>query len=244
MSSRTPTITALTNDFDAIERAIRETSRGRWFLNCYLERNRSAETRILLEAIARLEGAMRESGHVIEDFNAAEIVAMVSEAIGEARGDIARLSASDGISVSIPVPRFCFGSIPRSVAAATQAIREAAASIENAASALRNAGVFHAVSRQVTQKAQEIARACTVQERSVQQMQRMAALISEIEAETMAAMDGQDGEFGGRHTTASSSLQEHNVPLLGRSIPDGVMEELSLALADGDLPNEDIIAPA
>jgi hypothetical protein len=50
-----PNITALTSDYDAIERAIRETTRGRWFLNCYLQRNRSAETRVLLDAIARLE---------------------------------------------------------------------------------------------------------------------------------------------------------------------------------------------
>ena len=45
-------------DFDAIEAAVMETARGRWFLAEYALRNRNADTRMLLEAIGRLERAV------------------------------------------------------------------------------------------------------------------------------------------------------------------------------------------
>jgi hypothetical protein len=42
-------------DYDAICEAFMETSRGRWFLTEYARRNRNADTRMVLEAIERLE---------------------------------------------------------------------------------------------------------------------------------------------------------------------------------------------
>ena len=39
------------SDYDAIESAIMESSRGRWFLSEYARRNRYAETKLLLLAI-------------------------------------------------------------------------------------------------------------------------------------------------------------------------------------------------
>ncbi|MGL4440242.1 MAG: hypothetical protein ACRCUE_13330, partial [Bosea sp. (in: a-proteobacteria)] len=53
---------ALTNlstaDYEAIELAVMETARGRWFLREFAARNRQSDTNVLLEAIARLEGAV------------------------------------------------------------------------------------------------------------------------------------------------------------------------------------------
>ena len=42
-------------DYDAICSAFRETARGRWFLDEYARRNRNADTRLVLDAVARLE---------------------------------------------------------------------------------------------------------------------------------------------------------------------------------------------
>ncbi|OPH83731.1 hypothetical protein [Nitrobacter vulgaris] len=42
-------------DFDAIREAFMETSRGRWFLAEYAKRNRSADTAMVLDAVARIE---------------------------------------------------------------------------------------------------------------------------------------------------------------------------------------------
>ena len=46
-------------DYDAIEGAVMETARGRWFLAEYARRNRHADTTMLLKALDRIEGAMR-----------------------------------------------------------------------------------------------------------------------------------------------------------------------------------------
>lgn len=45
-------------DYEAIEAAVTETVRGRWFLNEFARRNRLAETRQLLDAMARIETAV------------------------------------------------------------------------------------------------------------------------------------------------------------------------------------------
>jgi hypothetical protein len=45
-------------DYDAIRDAFMETSRGRWFLGEYAKRNRNADTRMVLDAVARIEEAL------------------------------------------------------------------------------------------------------------------------------------------------------------------------------------------
>lgn len=45
-------------DFDAIEKAVRETERGRWFLEEFARRNRQSNTEMLLGSIAKLEDAV------------------------------------------------------------------------------------------------------------------------------------------------------------------------------------------
>src|SRR6202521_1206481 len=46
-------------DYEAIEAAVMETGRGRWFLAEFARRNRHADTKMLLAAIDRPEAAMR-----------------------------------------------------------------------------------------------------------------------------------------------------------------------------------------
>ena len=43
------------SDYDDIEAAIMETSRGRWFLSEYARRNRHADTNLLLSAINKIK---------------------------------------------------------------------------------------------------------------------------------------------------------------------------------------------
>ncbi|BCJ91345.1 hypothetical protein IZ6_20800 [Terrihabitans soli] len=47
-------------DYEAIEAAVMETARGRWFLMEFARRNRNADTTVLLEAISRLEHQMTD----------------------------------------------------------------------------------------------------------------------------------------------------------------------------------------
>jgi hypothetical protein len=47
-------------DYDAIEAAVMETARGRWFLGEYARRNRNADTEAVLAQLRRLEETVRE----------------------------------------------------------------------------------------------------------------------------------------------------------------------------------------
>jgi hypothetical protein len=46
------------DDYAAISEAFMETSRGRWFLTEYAKRNRNADTRMVLDAVARIEQSL------------------------------------------------------------------------------------------------------------------------------------------------------------------------------------------
>lgn len=48
-------VTFSPTDYDAIEAAVMETARGRWFLREYARRNRNADTQAVLAAVAGLE---------------------------------------------------------------------------------------------------------------------------------------------------------------------------------------------
>jgi hypothetical protein len=228
MSSRVPNIATITGDYDAIEHAIRETSRGRWFLSAYLERNRSAETHMLLNAIAKLELAMKENGHLAENCRSLLPLNEMREQINVARQDIAQTRRRQGTPTWLPVPRFTFESLPEVVAGETRSIKAAAANLETAANALRKAGVFRGVAEQISERVQDITEACDVQIAATIGMKRMAQLLSELEAEIMGALDGDveaDDEMYGEEGNSSS-------------IPKEVIAELSAALAEGFADDE------
>jgi hypothetical protein len=230
--------TALTADYDAIERAIRETSRGRWFLACYLQRNRSGETKMLLDAIAKLESAMRDSGHVVEALSPLDAIAALREAIGQARCDIAHMAPYDSETAHLPLRRFSFESIPGAVAGETRAIRDAAANIQSAAYAMQAAGVFQGVARQMAERAEEIERACSAQDAALNRAIRMAALVSEIEAELMALFDEEQDEPSFGEGPIGEIRQFFGSRGNDRAIPDVVMEELSAVLGDTQRDDE------
>jgi hypothetical protein len=73
-------------DYDAISEAFMETSRGRWFLGEYAKRNRNADTRMVLDAVARIEenlAAQRQPAP--ENDGLAEALAAVRRAVEDAR---------------------------------------------------------------------------------------------------------------------------------------------------------------
>ena len=63
-------------DYAAISEAFMETSRGRWFLTEYAKRNRNADTRMVLDAVARIEQSLaaqkEETQAAQRDYQAAQ----------------------------------------------------------------------------------------------------------------------------------------------------------------------------
>lgn len=228
--SSTSHITSLTGDYEAIERAIRETSRGRWFLNCYLERNRSTETKMLLNAIGKLEAAMRDNGQILQATPAFDTLMTLRNAFDQARGDMAYLPRIDHVATELPLRRFNFESIPTAIAEETLTIRDAAASIQSAAYALQAAGVFQGVAQQIAERADTIEHACANQETLLARTGRMASLLSEIESELMGTFDDDQGYISYCDNDECEIRDFTSGNGDGRCISDELVEEISAAL--------------
>src|SRR5882724_11781616 len=72
-------------DYEAIREAFMETSRGRWFLGEYARRNRNADTRMVLDAVARIEESLAAQRQPAFDSGPAETLAAIRHALEEAR---------------------------------------------------------------------------------------------------------------------------------------------------------------
>jgi hypothetical protein len=72
-------------DYDAISAAFMETSRGRWFLSEYAKRNRNADTRMVLDAVARIEQNLAARQDPASEHGLAEALAPIRQAVDEAR---------------------------------------------------------------------------------------------------------------------------------------------------------------
>jgi hypothetical protein len=86
-------------DYDAISEAFMETSRGRWFLGEYAKRNRNADTRMVLDAVARIEESMaaQRQPAAEPDNGLTEALAAIRLAVDEGRA--AAFAAVDNLAL-------------------------------------------------------------------------------------------------------------------------------------------------
>jgi hypothetical protein len=84
-------------DYEAISDAFMETSRGRWFLGEYAKRNRNADTRMVLDAVARIEENLAAQKQPPPDNGLAEALTAIRNAVEEARA--AASAALDGLAL-------------------------------------------------------------------------------------------------------------------------------------------------
>src|SRR6476646_3535842 len=72
-------------DYEAIREAFLETSRGRWSLGEYAKRNRNADTRMVLDAVARIEETLAAQKAPVHDPRFDEALAALRATLNEAR---------------------------------------------------------------------------------------------------------------------------------------------------------------
>ncbi|MCP3477165.1 hypothetical protein NLM33_44205 [Bradyrhizobium sp. CCGUVB1N3] len=71
-------------DYDAIREAFMETARGRWFLGEYAKRNRNADTRMVLDAVAKIEETLAAQRHPVVEDRLPDALVAIRRAIREA----------------------------------------------------------------------------------------------------------------------------------------------------------------
>lgn len=84
-------------DYDAIREAFMETARGRWFLGEYAKRNRNADTRMVLDAVAKIEETLAAQRQPVVEDRLPEALVEIRRAIREA--ETIALAAFDPASI-------------------------------------------------------------------------------------------------------------------------------------------------
>jgi len=84
-------------DYEAISQAFMETSRGRWFLGEYARRNRNADTRMVLDAVARIEQTLAAQKPPAPESGLPEALAAIRRALDQARA--AAAAALEGLAL-------------------------------------------------------------------------------------------------------------------------------------------------
>jgi hypothetical protein len=81
-------------DYDAIQEAFMETSRGRWFLGEYAKRNRNADTKMVLDAVSRIEETLAAQKKPDRDPLLDQALESLRTALTQAR-DAAQIALAD-----------------------------------------------------------------------------------------------------------------------------------------------------
>jgi hypothetical protein len=84
-------------DYEAISQAFMETSRGRWFLGEYAKRNRNADTRMVLDAVARIEETLATQNQPAAESGLPEALLAIGRTVDEA--EAAAAAALEGLAL-------------------------------------------------------------------------------------------------------------------------------------------------
>jgi hypothetical protein len=232
-------------DYAAIAEAFMETSRGRWFLTEYAKRNRNADTRMVLDAVARIEQSLaaqreeelaREASLQREDGLSAQ---QAAEAVAAAAAAQERLTEA-------------LAAIRNSVEAAEESAVEALDSLaleQRLAPVRKGARVL----REIAWRLREIGndgRICDLIDSQVTVIEKGTDQFSSVEARAglraaFAALQGRLVEFG-EDELAPAAETESAVPspAVPETPPAAEKAETVLPQAVGETPSPSPTEPA
>ena len=195
-------------DYAAIEEAVLETARGRWFLAEYARRNRQADTQMLLTAISRLEDVIRGDAAL----NAADrlrggLVDMAN-AIAKTRAEIAAIKPPHA-NGRIDEAKEELDSIVQTTEQATSQILAAAEQIQEIAWTAREQGLTPATCDFLDRQATDIYTACAFQDLTGQRTRKVIQILRYLEARIQAMIDiwGADPAAAAAHVAATPIAQ-------------------------------------
>ncbi|MCC0805826.1 hypothetical protein FPV16_06245 [Methylobacterium sp. W2] len=179
------------SEYDRIEAAMSESERGRWFLAEYTRRNRSADTDMLLSAIARLESAVtadRPSDRESERVGRMRGDLMdMAHAIARTKAEIAAISTVDQDHSRLGIASVALDAIVRATERATSDILGAAEEVQETAWTMRESGADAEICDVLDRRATEIYTACSFQDLTAQRTARIIHTLRYLE-ERLAAM--------------------------------------------------------
>ena len=235
------------DDFDAIEAAVMETERGRWFLAQYADRNRNSDTVVLLDAIKKLERTMVDNPSpalpAADDQIRFDLIEMAN-AIAQTKREIASLKSEADQPSGIETATEELDAIVTSTETATQDILEAAENVQEMAWTMREDGVPENYCEAIDNLVTSIYTACSFQDLTGQRISKVVAVLRYLEQrlEAMCQIWSVDSAADGDSEKADARPDAHllNGPQLERNahsqddIDVIMISDDELATADGE----------
>lgn len=178
------------DDYDAIEAAVMETARGRWFLAEYTRRNRNTDTKMVLGALKRLEDAMALQLQAQKEADAmrAELVEM-GAAIAKTRKEIAALKPEGMDNETVFSATDELESIVKVTEKATQDILSTAEQIQEIAWTLRENKADPDLCSALDTYSTDIYIACSFQDLTGQRTARVVEALQMLEKSISSMVD-------------------------------------------------------
>jgi hypothetical protein len=180
-------------DYDAIQAAVMETTRGRWFLSEYAKHNRSADTEILLDAIQKLHGTLVKQTDLPEDPRLKNELMDIASAIASTKNEIAAMSETNGDGDKITSATMELDAIVTTAEKATGDILNIAEQIQEIGWTLREGGIDEKSCDALDRHATDIYTACSFQDLTGQRTQKVIKILTFIDQRIEAMMDIWNG---------------------------------------------------
>ena len=182
-------------DYEAIEGAVMETARGRWFLAEYARRNRHADTAMLLKALDRIEAAIGGDRSVEPVERIRFDLVEMSKAIARTKTEIASMKPDADHHGKFGEASEELDSVVQQTEAATSDILACAERIQEMAWTLREQGVEGEVCDLLDANATEVYTACSFQDLTGQRTRKVIGVLRYLEGRINAMIDiwGLDG---------------------------------------------------
>ena len=175
-------------EYEAIEATMSGSARGRWFLAEFASRNRSADTNVLLDAIARLESAVTDGRgpDAVSHFRG-DIMEMAN-AIGRTKAEIAAITDPGHDQTRLSIASEALDAIVQATERATTDILAAAEQVQESAWLLRENGIDAAACDALDRYATQIYTACSFQDLTAQRTGRIVHTLRYLEERLNAMM--------------------------------------------------------
>jgi chemotaxis protein CheZ len=168
------------DDYDAIERAVLETPRGRWFLQEFARRNRTSGTDEVIGAIERLYDLARETAADVRYGFLYHEMQEMRRAMSETRAAIA--AVKPGERHNIPASNDDLAAVAEAADRASRDIVDAAGRLQEIAETLRKAGTDGDLCDEIETHASGIFMASAYQEMTGKRIALVAEALEKVEA--------------------------------------------------------------
>ncbi len=174
------------SEYEAIEQAMMETARGRWFLAQFAEKSRGKDTKIVLDAISKLESAINQPRSLPEAERIKKDLVEMSVAIERTRNEIASLKLPDSDNDSLLGATEELDAIVIATEKATHQILQAAEDIQETAWNINEDGTHDAPCARIDNDVTDIYTACSFQDITGQRTQKVVQILRFLESRIKA----------------------------------------------------------